>query len=79
MALFPKSGVQYLFDHGTSAFTEIALGNQFRMLLFGGQSHAADRADFTILRTTWSYYDELNSWRTVDNLSMRPSGAPICL
>ena len=61
-------GVQY----GVSAFTETVDGKQFyRIMLFGGRSPMYA----TWMRTTWIYYDEVNSWRTVDIPSERPPGA----
>ena len=60
--------------YGTSEFTETVNGKKFnRIMLFGGISPV----HFTFMRTTWIYYDEVNSWRTVDNLSVRPPGASI--
>ena len=56
-----------------SEFTEAVDGKQlYRIILFGGLIPGHSEW----MRTTWIYYEEVNSWRTVDNLSVRPPAAP---
>ena len=64
-------------DYEISEFTEVVDGKQLhRIILFGGLIPGHSEW----MRTTWIYYDEVNSWRTVDNLSVRPPGArPVSL
>ena len=68
---------QLVEGYGVSEFTETVDGKQFyRIILFGGKMPGRS----TWMRTTWIYYEEVNSWRTVDNLSVRPPGAqPVSL
>ena len=65
---------QLVEGYGVSEFTETVDGKQFyRIILFGGRMPGRS----TWMRTTWIYYEEVNSWRTVDNLSVRPPEAPV--
>jgi hypothetical protein len=57
-----------LFSTKISEITETDGKQLTRIILFGGLEE--DRSEW--LSTTWIYYDELNSWSTMDNLPVSP-------